>query len=405
VNNLSKIQTYVRLKVVQQLENEAQEADFVKSVREEIESRVIKTAESLLDAELGCFIGAAPHQRVLGRLDQRNGHRPGSIVGPFDQLLEIEIPRSRKGFSSKVWTTLKGFKASRLMTAACELWLGGQSTRNAAAVISGLFGKPVSAGYISQATNKLAPLLEAWDNKSLSETKWKYLYLDGAFLKTRRGRPVSEAAVLFALGVTENGEKHLIGWQMGAVESQASWESLLETLMKRGFDVKELKLVITDGHPGLIEALNHLWGQVSRQRCVFHKIKNILSLFSRSHGKEAAKDLHNIFYAPSREDSYKQLGAFETKWGKEYPRACKNLAEDFAACVAFFDCPPKHWCHLRTNNPLESFNGEFKRRTKPMGITAGESSLAKIIWSVAGKAETAWATKKFAQVDWTKVSN
>jgi transposase-like protein len=341
---------------------------------------------------------------VLGRLDQRNGYRPGSIAGPFDQPLEIAMPRSRKGFTSAVWGALKRFKTHRLMVAASDLWLGGQSTRNAAAVLSGMFGKNVSAGYISQATNHLAPLLEAWDSKSLSESKWKYLYLDGAYLKVRHGRPISEAAVLFAMGVTDNGEKHLIGWQMGAVESQASWESLLETLVKRGFDVKELKLVVTDGHQGLIEALNHMWGQVSRQRCVFHKIKNILSLFSRPHGKEAAKDLHNIFYAPSREESYKRLGAFETKWGKEYPRACKNLAEDFAACVAFYDCHPEHWHHLRTNNPLERFNGEIKRRTKPMGITAGEGSLAKIIWSVAGKAEATWAKKKYKKVDWEKVS-
>jgi putative transposase len=114
--------------------------------------------------------------------------------------------------------------------------------------------------------------------------------------------------------------------------------------------------------------------------------------------KEVADDLRSIFYASSKKKADEFALSFANKWDKEIPSATKSLSNSLDACLTFFSFPEEEWISLRTTNTVERLNKEFKRRTKPMEIVAGENSCYLLLAFISLKMEMSWRHTKIGKV-------
>ena len=190
----------------------------------------------------------------------------------------------------------------------------------------------------------------AWRKRDLSAEEVVYLFLDGVYLKMRVGDSPAEA-VLVAHGITVEGKRVLLATMLGGRESEDSWKELLLDMEGRG--MKSPALAIHDGNQGLIKALRCVWKDVPRQRCIAHKMRNVLERVPRKHQARVKKEVVKVFYAASLEEALAQVKVFAEKFGKEFPSACGTLAKDLQDCLTFYRFPQQHWKRLRTSNVIE----------------------------------------------------
>ncbi len=146
-----------------------------------------------------------------------------------------------------------------------------------------------------------------------------------------------QTAVLVALGVDQSGHKEVLAIFAGAEESKVAWLSLLGDLKKRG--VAQVDLFVTDGGDGLIAALKDSFPSSGRQRCITHKMRNVLGHVPHRKKKEVAAALKGIFAAESRKSALKEKETFEIRYGTVYPAAIRSLQEDFEACLPIMTLP------------------------------------------------------------------
>ena len=139
------------------------------------------------------------------------------------------------------------------------------------------------------------------------------------------------------------------------------------------------------------------------QRCQFHKAGNVLAKVRRKDRKTVAGEMRQVMYAGDRLSAKRALERFQGKWRAIYPDAVRCLEKDFDALIAFLEFPDEEWMHLRTTNIIERLNKEFKRRTKPMEIVAGEASVYTILAFVAMKMEMSWRNAPFRNSGFRKL--
>jgi len=90
---------------------------------------------------------------------------------------------------------------------------------------------------------------------------------------------------------------------------------------------------------------------------------------------------------------------FKKKWEKQIPSAFKTLETSLESCLTFFSFPQQEWISLRTTNIIERLNKEFKRRTKPMEIVAGEKACYRLLAFISLKAKLHWRTNPLGKVN------
>ena len=102
--------------------------------------------------------------------------------------------------------------------------------------------------------------------------------------------------------------------------------------------------------------------------------RNVLAKVPKKLKQAVADDIRSIFYASNKEKALEFATQFAERWQQEVPSAVKCLQNSLESCLTFFDFPEEEWISLRTTNVIERLNKEFKRRTKPMEIVAGENA-------------------------------
>ena len=261
-----------------------------------------------------------------------------------------------------------------------------------------LIGRRVSPTEISNANNELIEAVEKWRSRDLSEEPIKYLFLDGVNFDMRIDGSIEKVPVLVAIGVTEAGQKRVLGFQAGDKESASTWREFLKDLKKRGLDSFRVILGVMDGLAGLEKVFKEEFSRAKVQRCQVHVARNVLAKVPKKLKKSVADDLRSIFYASSKKKAMDFFNAFKDKWQKDLPSAVKCLENSIEACLTFFMCPEEEWISLRTTNIIERLNKEFKRRTKPMEIVAGENACYMLLAFISLKMELHWRSNPIGKV-------
>lgn len=244
---------------------------------------------------------------------------------------------------------------------------------------SGQVEANLSKSAISRVVQRIKASFESWSSRDLSEERFAVLYLDGIHLKVRLVRRVISVPVLVALGVREDGGKELVSLRLAAAESGGSWEGLIDDLSKRRLATPVA--LVSDGHAGLKRAVTR-WPEARVQRCTLHKLRNLLEHCPKHARPELRRDYHTIIHAADGVRARKALQAFLRKWTPLCAEVARSLEEAGEHLLTFYEFPKAMWKSLRTTNPIENLNREFRRRTKTQGSFSTERAALSLLWGL-----------------------
>jgi putative transposase len=345
---------------------------------------------ALLEWELTIHLGRNRYERRVGQINHRNGSYRRLFTLKGIGQVRIKVPRDRQGtFKTAVLPRAKRYEDAVAQDLSM-LFLAGLSTRSLSLISRRLVGRSLSHTEISKAHGELAAAVEKWRNRDLSQEQIQYLFIDGVNFDMRVAGSVEKVPVLVVIGVTAQGYRMVVGLQAGDKESASAWRELLRDLKARGLDPRQVLLGVMDGLTGLEKVFKEEFTQARVQRCQVHVARNVLAKVPQKVKAAVAADLRSIFYASSKAKALESFQNLQARWGKVAPSALACLERSLEACLTFFHFPVEQWLSLRTTNLIERLNKEFKRRTKPMEIVAGESSCYQLLAFISLKMELHW---------------
>jgi putative transposase len=346
-----------------------------------------RAVEDEFDAWLGRsrYERRPEYQRGLRNYETglRNGFRPRRVQTAEGEL-EIEIPQVREAaetFASKLFPrTPKLLRTEPLKALVIGAFVRGLSMRDVESLCEQAGLGKLSKSTASRICEELKDRFEAFKRRDLYEIRLVALFLDATFIAVRPSGP--KEGVLVAWGFTHAGERVLLAVMLGMRESFEDWQALGRDLIARGLGAP--MLIVADGAPGLIKAIEQCWPASDRQRCCVHRARN---LYAKLPERERDRVKHAYWQALddaiNERDAKQRLQALIDELDKGgFTAAAKCLADDLDALVVHLRYPIRHRRRWRSTNLLERSLGEVKRRTKVMGRLPGENSCLTLVWAV-----------------------
>lgn len=339
------------------------QTEFRDVLHEKLRHAVRYTLVTILEEELSAFLGAEPYQRTPGRRGQRNGCYTRSLDTSVGKIPDLAVPRSRNGFRTQLFERYQR-RQEELDELICGMFVQGVSTVRVGEVVEHLTGSRPSPSTVSRVFHTLEGEFQVWKSRQL-ETRYVYAFADGTYFSVIYDDQGHKMPILAVVGINPAGEREVLGFTVGERENQTAWEDLLEDLKRRG--LQSVDLWITDGNQAMLNAISAKFSTSRRQRCVRHKMENVLSYIPKSKQPLIQPELRAIFYQESREQADQEVAAFCEKYRTTYPTAIECLERDLEACLTFYAFPKAHWKTIRTSNVIDRLFGQVKRRSHKMG--------------------------------------
>lgn len=352
---------------------------FQRLLQEKLRNAIRLTLTTVLNEEIEAYLRAGRYERTPDRQDQRNGYYTRGLGTGLGQIEALPVPRSRKGYRTQLFERYQR-RQKELDTAICEMFVGGVSTEKVGQVVESLTGKPASASTVSRTFHTLEREYAVWKERALSP-HYLYCFADGTYFTVIYGEEGHKMPILAVIGINPQGEKEVLGFTTGEKENQHAWQDLLADLKRRG--MKDVDLWVSDGNQATMNAISHHFPQSQRQRCVLHKMENVLGYIPKKQQEAVKPELKAIFYHESLEQAQQELVAFCAKYESLYPNAVECLKRDIDACLAFYHFPKAHWRSIRTNNLIERLFSEVKKRSRKMAAPfRNENSCLLLFYAV-----------------------
>ena len=339
------------------------EEEIGKIIVGEVNSFICEKAQTLLDGlmknEIIDFFADASNA-TDGNF--RNGYYSrtlNTVYGP----LTLRVPRDRIGqFKTKFFVPYK-----RTTDNICEmiqrLYVRGMTEREIVDEINDDFGTSLSRETVRTTVNKV--LKEALDFNKRVIPNCPIVFLDGTYVPIKRRyegtSKVEKECVMVALGITEEGEKVVLGFYFTPNEGAWSWDDVLADLKSRG--LYSASLFVTDGLQGMPEAIHRNYPKEKHQLCLVHETRTICRDVRKSDRKAVSGDFKNVYSAKDRAEAESRLSGFEAKWEKTYPNMVRKLRKQIDL-FTFMDYPKLLWKSIYTSNAIEGFNSKLKRLTR-----------------------------------------
>jgi transposase-like protein len=353
--------------------------------------------QTAIEAEVNEFLGRERYAHGdRARPGSRNGHCPTTIkttTGP----VTIERPKLR-GTDEAFASRLLGVGVCRtnaLESLVIAGFVRGLSVRDVEATLADALGPEaaLSKSTVSRVCEAIKDEFDTWKKRDLSDVALEYLFLDGSHFRYHDGARAEP--VLAAWGITTEGRPVLVGLEPGASESTDAWKSFLDGLVSRG--LRAPLLVISDGAPGLIGAVELVFPHSLRQRCLIHRARNVLAKAPVEHQAEVKKAYWAIFDDTGAEPGDAAIAVvrgraenFAVTYTKRFPAAVECLMTDFASLTTYLRFPAGHHARIRHSNFIERTFGETRRRVKVIGRLPGERSCLGLVWAVLDRASRGW---------------
>jgi putative transposase len=358
--------------------------------------------QAALEAEVTEFLGRDRYQRAVACEDARPGSRNGyrkvtvkTTAGPVG-LARPKLRGTAETFASRLFGA-HVTKTNALESLVIASFVRGLSVRDVEATLADALGDQaaVSKSTVSAICQQIKEEYEAWARRRLDQITLDYLFLDASFFRMHPGSPAEP--VLAAWGITTGGKPAFIGLAPGTGESFDAWKDFLAGLRDRG--LASPLLVISDGAPGLIGAIEQIYPKALRQRCLVHRARNILSKIPAGMQAEVKDaywkvfDTQDLTTPPGPElveiiDA--RISELAARYGATYPSAMKCLTTDAEGLTAYLRFPAEHHNRVRHSNFIERTFGETRRRVKVIGRLPGETSCLTLVWAVLDRASRGW---------------
>jgi transposase-like protein len=337
-----------------------------------------------VEDEVATFLGRLRYERTPDAAGSRNGTRPRRVQTAEGEIT-VAMPQVRGTlvrFVSSVIPDTKGIVRTRPLEAlVIGAYVRGLSDRDIESLAREAGLGSISKTAVSTVCRELRDRYRAFRAKSLAEIRLLSLMLDAIYLPTRPDGP--KEGVLVAWGFTTDGTRVLLDVCLGQRERADDWLDLGRGLIRRG--LRSPLLVVTDGAPGLIRAVEELWPDADRGRCTVHRLRNVLAkLPDRGdlHARVRAAYWAALDSATCPEEAEQDLRVLVGELAGDYPSAAACLADDLPALTVHLRYPLRLKKRLRSTNLLERSLEEVRRRTKVIGRFPGETSCLTMAWAV-----------------------
>lgn len=186
--------------------------------------------------------------------------------------------------------------------------------------------------------------------------------------------------MLLVYGEDSEGRQALIDYRVADNENETNYEIFLNDLYRRGLEGAEI--VVHNGHPGLSSAVRTVYPEIMQQVCIFHKKKDIRNKVSEKHRKDLMKDVSEIYSSASKYEAMEIRNKIIKKWINKEPRAVRSLCYGFEKTLTYLEMEVTIRKRISTNNPLERFIQEIRRRTVPMRYFQNMNSFDRLIFGI-----------------------
>lgn len=344
--------------------------------------------QALIEAEATAVIGAGPWERSADRTAHRNGSRPRTLSTTAGDL-ELRIPKLRTGSFFPSLLERRRRVDQALFAVIMEAYLHGVSTRKVDDLVKALGADSgISKSEVSRICADLDAEVSSFRDRSLADQAYPYVFLDATYCKARVNRRVVSQAVVIATGVTADGRREVLGFDVGDSEDGAFWTAFLRSLKARGLG--GVQLVISDAHTGLKHAIASVLLGAAWQRCRVHFLRNVLAQVPKGNAEMVAAAIRTIFAQPDAEHVHEQFDVIATMLGRQLPKVEQMLRDASNDLLAFAAFPISHWKKIWSTNPLERLNKEVKRRTDVVGVFPNPAALLRLAGSVLVEAHDEW---------------
>jgi putative transposase len=354
-------------------------------------------AQAVMETEVSSQIGALPYERSSERSAYRNGYRTrawDTRVG----TIELKIPKVNRGsyFPSLLEPRRRAEKA--LHAVVVEAYVKGVSTRKVDDLVKALGIDGISKSEVSRLCKVLDQDVEAFRSRPIEE-ECPYVILDATFHKVRELDRVISVACVVAVGVTTQGERRVLGVDCGPSEDEVFWTKFLRGLVKRG--LKGERLVVSDAHEGLRNAIAKVLSGTQWQRCRVHFMRNLLSTVPRGAQETVAAFVRTIFYQPDHQSAMTHLKDVAGMLTERFPEAAELLEDCAEDVLAHMHFPKEHRRRLHSTNTVERLHMEIKRRTRVIGIFPNRASLIRMVGTLLQEQDDEWqvAERRYFSID------
>ena len=346
-------------------------------------------AEQLMGAEVDALCGADYGERSEDRVNRRNGYRSR----PWDTragTIALQVPKLREGTYFPEWLLEPRRRAERaFVQVVAECYVRGVSTRRVEGLVRHLGIEQISKSRVSEMARELDTMVEAFRNRPLDGAPYTYVWLDALTQKVREAGRIVNVACVVATGVNASGSREILGLDLHTTEDGAGWTAFIRGLVARG--LQGVRLVISDAHPGLVDAIASTLPGASWQRCRTHFLRNLLAKMPKSAGPFVATLVRSIFAQPDAAAVHAQFSRVVDQLGERFPAAAEMLAEAGPDILAFSSFPQAHSRQIWSNNPQERLNKEIRRRTDVVGIFPNRAAVIRLVGMVLCEQHDEWA--------------
>lgn len=342
--------------------------------------------EAALEAEIESHVR---QQKTEGAKNRRNGHMSKEVRSLTGGVFPLETPRDRNGsFEPQIIQKRQVFIGEDLERKVIKLYARGMSYEDISTELRDIYGIEASAGFLSEVTDKVLPVMESWRRRRL-EPVYCFTFLDAMFFRVRgeNGR-VENRMLYLVMGINPAGQKDVLGMYLAETEGAKFWLSVLNDLHQRG--VEDLLIVSVDGLKGFEEAIRTIYPKAEVQQCIVHQIRHSCKFVADKELRPFVQDLKKIYQAPDRPAAEAALDELDRTWGKKYPQVIESWRNNWERLSTFFQYPEPIRKVMYTTNPIESLNRRIRKVTKTKGAFASETALFKLIYLVIQEVTQKW---------------
>jgi putative transposase len=343
-------------------------------------------SQLLMELEVQQQTGAEKHERTPERKTQRNGYREREWLTRVGEI-DLQIPKLRSGSYFPCLLDPRRRAEQALLSVVQQAYVEGTSTRKVEDLLQAMGLMSFDKSAVSRACKDLDEVVQEFRDRPLEE-EFPYVWLDALYLKVRQNHRIVSLALVIAIGVSAQGERKVLGFDLGASETEAFWLEFLRSLVKRG--LKGVQLVISDAHEGLKAAIAQVLSGASWQRCRVHFMRNLLCHVPRGDQAIVAAALRTVFAQGNQDAARRQLRAVYDAMVPRWPKAAEVLLEAENDILAYMVFPQEHWKRIYSNNVLERLNKEVRRRTNVVGIFPDDPSVIRLVGAVLQEQDDEW---------------